>query len=246
MSKWFVKLRHTRAAKLRVFCFPYAGGGASIFRGIEKWLPAEVDVFAVQRPGREDRIGEEPYATMGPIIAALQREMVPYCDVPCIFVGYSLGGMEAFELGRAFQREGGLGLKHLLVCASRPPHLPSSRPPFHQLPYDEFIENMKLFSKTPKEILDNREWMEVFTPMLRADFALGFTHRCESDVKLKVDSTVFFGVRDVLISADKIRQWDTLLDGRVSYVDFSSGHFFIHEEAEKFREELVKTICGIL
>ncbi|MEJ2416255.1 MAG: thioesterase domain-containing protein [Exilibacterium sp.] len=219
MSKWFVKLRHTRAAKLRVFCFPYAGGGASIYRGIEKWLPAEVDVFAVQRPGREDRIGEEPYATMGPIIAALQREMVPYCDVPCIFVGYSLGGMEAFELGRAFQCEGGLGLKHLLVCASRPPHLPSSRPPFHQLPYDEFIET---------------------------DFALGFTHRCESDVKLKVDSTVFFGVRDVLISADKIRQWDTLLDGRVSYVDFSSGHFFIHEEAEKFREELVKTICGIL
>jgi medium-chain acyl-[acyl-carrier-protein] hydrolase len=47
--------------RLRLFCFPYAGGGASIYHGWRRWLPEWIDVCPIQLPGREDRIREPPF-----------------------------------------------------------------------------------------------------------------------------------------------------------------------------------------
>ena len=43
----------------RLFVFPYAGGGASVFRNWQKEFK-DINVFAAQYPGREDRIAEDP------------------------------------------------------------------------------------------------------------------------------------------------------------------------------------------
>ena len=39
--------------KIRIFCFPYAGGGASAYRNWGTYLPDYVGVYPIQIPGRE-------------------------------------------------------------------------------------------------------------------------------------------------------------------------------------------------
>ena len=58
-------------ARLRLFCFPYAGGGAMIYRTWYQEFPASIDVCPVQLPGREQRLREKPYTRLEPLIEEL-------------------------------------------------------------------------------------------------------------------------------------------------------------------------------
>lgn len=50
--------------KIRIFCFPYAGGGASAYRNWGTYLPNYVGVYPIQIPGRENRITEKALTDM--------------------------------------------------------------------------------------------------------------------------------------------------------------------------------------
>jgi surfactin synthase thioesterase subunit len=41
--------------RLRLFCFPYAGSGTSIYRGWTAAMPRAIEVWPVALPGREHR-----------------------------------------------------------------------------------------------------------------------------------------------------------------------------------------------
>jgi medium-chain acyl-[acyl-carrier-protein] hydrolase len=48
-----VRIRARRpAARLRLFCFPYAGSGAAIYRDWPAGFPPSIEVCAVELPGR--------------------------------------------------------------------------------------------------------------------------------------------------------------------------------------------------
>jgi medium-chain acyl-[acyl-carrier-protein] hydrolase len=237
MSDWFIKLQHTPKARIRVFFFHYAGGGASIFRGWERHFSREIDVFAVQSPGRENRYSAPPIASIERKVALLREEIAPYLDLPCIFVGHSMGALLAFELARAIESGGAHGkLAHLVLSAARAPHLPRVKPLMAGLSHDAFIEQVKMFSRTPHDILDNREIMEVFMPMLRADFTLSESCAFRPEPRLAAPATVFSGVDDDAVPIADAGAWDHLLAQGADYVTFDGGHFFIHGEQARFIE----------
>ena len=63
--------------EMRMFCFPYAGGGASIYRGWGASLPADIEVCPVQLPGRESRLRDQPFDHIGPMVAAIADALRP-------------------------------------------------------------------------------------------------------------------------------------------------------------------------
>jgi len=69
-SPWFVRFKRNHQARLRLFCFPYAGGSAGLF---EPWGRAfeGVDVVGVQLPGRSNRVNEKPLDSLTEIVAQL-------------------------------------------------------------------------------------------------------------------------------------------------------------------------------
>jgi surfactin synthase thioesterase subunit len=111
--------------RLRVLCFPHAGGGASAFRGWTRDQPPGVDIRAVQLPGREDRI-REPFPED---ILALCEALLPSLDVPYVLVGNSLGALVAFELARQFQQRYFLPPIRLVAVGARPPGTEYQPPP---------------------------------------------------------------------------------------------------------------------
>ncbi len=103
-SPWLIRNRRDSDARLRLFCFSYAGGGASVFRLWAAGLPKGVEVCAVQLPGRENRIAEPLISSIDELTPLLCDALLQHCDLPFVFFGHSTGALTAFELSRELRR----------------------------------------------------------------------------------------------------------------------------------------------
>src|SRR5262245_13119588 len=82
----------------RLFCFPYAGGPASIYRDWGNKLPASIEVHPVQLPGHGNRLREPLSKSVEPLVKSLAEELKPYLEVPFSLFGHSMGAIISFEL----------------------------------------------------------------------------------------------------------------------------------------------------
>ena len=135
MSVWFMP-EVVPNALIRVFCFSYAGGGASTFRSWPR--DASLGVVPVQLPGRENRMGEAPLTSMSEVVEQVAEAMKPWIGTPYALFGHSLGARIAFEVARFMRLHGESLPIHLFVSGSRSPEIPEPRP-LHDLDEDEFL-----------------------------------------------------------------------------------------------------------
>jgi medium-chain acyl-[acyl-carrier-protein] hydrolase len=246
LNGWAIFPKPDPNARLRLFCFPYAGGGASIFSPWVRILPPEVEVVAVQPPGRESRLSEKPYSDLTQLVDAMHRELRPYFDKPFAFFGHSNGGMMAFELARTLRREGGPMPLHLFASGRPAPQLELDEPPIHHLPHDEFIEELRRFAGTPEEILQNAEIMELIMPLLRADFALGETYVYTPEPPLDLPISAYGGVQDEEVSEEQVAAWREQTSGEFRMKMFPGGHFFLNEDRALVLAELARELRPLL
>ncbi len=246
LNGWAIFPRPEPNARLRLFCFPYAGGGASIFSPWVRILPPEVEVVAVQPPGRESRLSEKPYSDMTELVDAMHRELRPHFDKPFAFFGHSNGGLMAFELARTLRRAGGPMPLHLFGSGRPAPQLDLDEPPIHHLPHDEFIEELRRFAGTPEEILQNAEIMELIMPLLRADFALGETYVYTPEPPLDLPISAYGGVQDEEVSEEQVAAWREQTSGEFRMKMFPGGHFFLNEDRAVVLAELTRELRPLL
>ncbi|HET7462912.1 MAG TPA: alpha/beta fold hydrolase [Longimicrobium sp.] len=237
-SPWVVIPRPNPGARLRLFCFPYAGGGASIYTPWARLLPPEVEVVGVQLPGRENRIGETPIADLRELIPRMAEALVPFMDRPFALFGHSNGALMAFELTRLLRREGRTE-PALVVVSGRPAPQAGLEPPdFHTLPDAEFHDVLRRFKATPDEVLQNEEIMQLITPMLRADFAMGETYQYTPEPPLQTPLSAYGGRGDEDVPEWTVEAWGEQAAGGFRSVMFPGGHFFIHEDRDLVLAEL--------
>src|SRR5687767_1993710 len=80
--RWIPFHRNRPRTSLRLFCFPHAGGGASMYRRWQAGLPDEVEVCAVQLPGHETRISEPPLQSIDAVAEGAAKVLLSLSDVP--------------------------------------------------------------------------------------------------------------------------------------------------------------------
>jgi medium-chain acyl-[acyl-carrier-protein] hydrolase len=245
-SPWVVLPKPNPAARLRLFCFPYAGGGASIYAPWGRLLPPEVEVVAVQLPGRESRIGEPPVSDLRELVPRFAEALAPFMDRPFAFFGHSNGGLMAFELTRLLRRQGRT-LPLLLVTSGRPaPQVTLEGPELHALPEPEFRDMLRRFNGTPEEVLQNEEIMQLITPMLRADFSLGETYVYTPEPPLSVPIAAYGGRMDGEVPTWAVEAWRDQAAGDYRDIMFPGGHFFINENRDQVLAELTRDLRGAL
>src|SRR3954447_1958571 len=120
---WLPYTEPSQQARLRLFCFPYAGGAASIFRSWADDLPPEIEVCPIQLPGREGRFREAPFTRLAPLVDALTLALLPHLNVPYALFGHSLGALISFELVRRLQRQNVARPAHLFVSGHNAPQI---------------------------------------------------------------------------------------------------------------------------
>lgn len=226
---WIAFRKPRPHARLRLFCFSYAGGGASVYRTWQQDLPPEIEVCPVQLPGREGRLKEERFRRLEPLIAALTPALVPYLDLPFAFFGHSLGAIVAYEVAQKLRAEHGQGPLCLLVSARRAPHVPPDDEPMYDLPSEEFRERLNEFEGTPAEVLAHPELMELLEPMLRADFEVNDTYEAGDHAPLDCPVTAFGGLEDQDVSREMIEAWRETTTGAFRLRMFPGGHFYLHD-----------------
>src|SRR5262249_34945814 len=120
---WLVFPRPVATPRARLFCFPFAGAGATAFRAWAEALPADIELVAVEPPGRAGRIAEAPVTSVKMFTDGLFPSLLAHLDRPFAFFGHCLGGVTAFESAWRLHEEHGAMPCHLFVSAARPPHL---------------------------------------------------------------------------------------------------------------------------
>ncbi len=212
--------------KIRLFCFPYAGGGASIYRKWPDLLSENIEICAVQPPGRENRISEEPVSNIHVLVQHILSSIENILDLPFALFGYSTGALVAFELARALREKKMPVPVFLFVAAARAPHIPEPFP-LHDLPDDKFIEGLKRFSGTPDVVLQNREVMDFYMPLLRADLAIEETYRHISSSPLDIPIAAFYGSDDKEGGKEVVAPWEQYTSQTFSLHEITGGHFFL-------------------
>jgi medium-chain acyl-[acyl-carrier-protein] hydrolase len=231
LDVWLPYRRPNPAARVRLICLPFAGGGASAFRSWPDSLPLTVDVCAVQPPGRETRFREPPYNRLRPLVTALADALAPLFDIPVALYGHSMGAMTAFELAREFRRRGGSKPARLIVTGRVAPHVPPRRRPLHTLPDAEFRTELKELSGTPAAVLESDELMRLYLPLLRADFAAHETYRYVEEPPLDCPILVVFGADDSLAPPDDLSGWRQHTNAGFESHVVPGGHFFLQTHA---------------
>lgn len=227
-TTWLAESGRDARARVRLFCFPYAGGSDLIFRRWPELLPPEVDVCPVRLPGRGARAGESPYADMHDLVAALLPVMAERLGRSFALFGHSMGGAIAFEAARRLRREHGVEPRHLFISGRRAPHLGHTRRPIYNLPEPEFKRELRRLNGMPAELFDEPEIMELLLPLLRADVTLSQTYGCEARPSLTCPLTVYGGLLDTQDDRAGLEAWREHTSGAFNLRMFDGDHFFIN------------------
>jgi medium-chain acyl-[acyl-carrier-protein] hydrolase len=234
-SKWFERLPGTRDEALRLFCFPYAGGSAQVFRNWQRHFSPAVALSLAHLPGRAARIGEPAMKAVKPLVSALADAIIPQLPQTYAFWGHSMGALISFELARELRRRGQRGPVALFVSGRRAPQLPGSDRTTFNLPEREFIAELRRLNGTPNELLDHSELKNLFLPTIRADFELVETHVYEPEAPLTCPIHAYGGLQDETVPEGNMRAWQEQTSRAFKMRMFPGDHFFIHTAADLMR-----------
>lgn len=244
VSKWVVCSHPRSDPKLRLLCFPHAGGSARVFYDWAKLLPSTIEVCAIELPGRGRRLFETPFSNIDLLLTVLGPELLSFLDIPFACFGHSLGARIAFESCRWLHEMAQLTPQHFWVAAARAPHLPPNRPPIHALPDSDFIFELRQYSGTPDDVLNNSEIMALMLPALRADFSLLETYKYRPSNQFNFPITCFWGQQDDIAPQLDVAAWQQYTNA-FSLESVSGGHFFPHESMfpQRLLSGLMKFDC---
>lgn len=241
-NPWFPLRSAHPNPRLRLFCLPHAGGGALSYRPWGPAFPPDVEVVAVQPPGREGRLFEAGFERMELLVRAVADALRPLLDRPYILFGHSMGALTAYELTRLLRREGQPAPAHLVVSGCVAPHLPSRRRAIHGLPDAEFKEELRKLNGTPQEVLENQELLSLLMPPLRRDFTVVETYVHAPEPALDVPLSAFGGDQDPNVLPEDLEGWAAHTTAAFQMQIFPGDHFYLHRPGSQLRPTVVTLV----
>ncbi len=228
-SAWFVTPYKKPHARFRLFCFPHAGGAASAYFRWGSFFDAQVT--ALQLPGREGRMAERPVDDLKQVVEAVAQAIA--CDEdrrPFAFFGHSMGALLAYETAREMRRRQAVLPFCLLVSGRAPPSHISDESMLHQLPDQQFIDELdRRFSGVPVILREEPELMSLFLPVIRADLKMLETHTYVDETPLDVPLGAFCGREDARARLELLQNWAEFTTQWRGAKEFAGGHFYLHQ-----------------
>jgi surfactin synthase thioesterase subunit/glycosyltransferase involved in cell wall biosynthesis len=232
---WFPTLDAKSRARLRLFCFPHAGGGAVAYRRWVDALPG-TEVVPVVLPGRETRLAEAPFEDLRELIDALTPVIRPFAESPYAFFGHSMGAGIAFELARSLRRMGLPLPKVLIVSSARAPQDRTEESRKKEPSDAELIEELAGLGTLTREALD------LAFPILRADSRLYRNYVYQPEAPLEIPIAAYGGASDTSIAPDQLDRWRE--QTTVSFIrrEFEGGHFYLQSDPHAVLECLQRDL----
>ncbi len=211
-------------ARPRIFCFPCAGAGASLYTPWIAAAAAWAEVVPVQYPGREELADLPPLRSLTELASAL-ADRLPEESAPFAFYGYSLGALAAFALARELRRRGRAVPAHLFLAGCGLPAAAENRS-FHRLDDESFLEavagHLSLDSRP-----ETRDIARTLLPVLRADIEmLESFHPLPEEPPLACPVSILTGAEDPVTPRESVMRWHEMTTGDFHLRRFPGRHDF--------------------
>ena len=232
-------------ATCRVFCFPYAGGGASIVRTWPAPVPASLEICSFELPGREDRLREAPFDRLDVLVQVLLSVLRPYLDKPFALFGHSMGALISYELACQLSQRYGMSPIHLFVAGRHAPHVPDVETPLHHLAASLFLAEVRQrYDGIPEAVWQDAEFMTMMLPLLRADFTLieTYTHRMNDALPSAISA--FGGLEDASVSQQDLLAWREQTRGAFKLCMLPGDHFFLNQDASPLLAAIAQDLAN--
>lgn len=228
--KWFLTPEARASASFQLFCFPYAGGSAAVFRDWGRLLPGDVEVQALQLPGRGWRVRESPRTDMVELADEVAAAVADRADRPFALFGHSMGAWLAFLVAGRLESLG-RAPRGLFASGRQGPSMGCTEPPLRQLSDPDFLKQVQArYGAIPAAILEAPDVLELLLPSLRADVEAleRYVHRPGRPLSCPV--TAFGGLHDPLVSSDQLDSWALETSGAFRVETFPGGHFYFRTD----------------
>ena len=217
---------------VRLFCLPFAGGGATEYTRWQDAFDNHIEVCPVELPGRQTRWREAPERNIEPLVDGLAAAIADELDRPYALFGHSMGGLVAFELARALRRRGRAEPAVLFVSASRAPQISRELHRISDAATSEVLARLKSLGGLPDELQTEPELLEVLLPTLRADFSVCEQYKYVSESPLSCPIVAFAGADDRDTTPAMMAPWREQTVAFYAPCLLPGGHFFLRSERD--------------
>lgn len=236
---WVRSLTAVADPPVRVVCFPHSGGSARSFGDWAEVMPPEVELVAVQYPGRGDRFVEPPVADVPAMARGVAMELLRLPRSDTVLFGHSLGAVVAYETALLL-RDMGEEPGRLCVSACLPPGRLANRG-LHLAPDDEFWAALCRLGGIEPAVAEDAELRELLAPVLRSDLRAHATYRPRPGTRpLSCPVSCYHGAGDPLLDQARLVGWAGVTAGAFTSTVRPGGHFHLSTEVA----ELVQDVLG--
>ena len=236
-NSWLTQRIKNPQARLRLFCYPHAGGGASSFNPWRAHLPSTVELCPLEPPGRWTRHAEPPLRRIDELVESFISELRGLLDLPYVLFGHSVGGFAMFE---AAHRLATLGAspRHLIVAAREAPQFPLVHRMQH-LPEDELIATLgEVYGAARMSAMADPEIRALFLPALRADLEALETYDGANKGPIAAPLSAFYGRSDPTFDESRVQGWNAHTTAPFEAMVLEGDHFFVHAAESGFLNHL--------
>lgn len=235
--RWFRCYEPRPGARIRLFCFPHAGGTATSFRAWTRDLPPEIELHAIELPGRENRLRENAFDQMPLLADAVAEVAVAMLDRPAAFFGHSLGAFVAYEVVHRLEAWRRAPVARLFASGQTAPHRRRGGTR-HLWSDDRLWDELRRLGGTDSAVLDDPFVREVVLPALRSDYRLGETYDAGTSPALLTPISILVSEEDPEVTIEEAQAWCERTRGDCTLHRFPGDHFYL-----TVHEPVVDAIC---
>ncbi len=250
-GSWLIVVGARADPRLRLFCFPFAGGGSAVYRSWERFIDPTIEVVAIEPPGRLGRITEPPVTDMKEFVDQLLSEMGELLDRPFAFFGHCLGALTMYETARRLIHKTKFRPDHLFASGARPPDRIADQNRFeecvmHDLfklaefriglpayaqPDDVFAELIRHFNiQATEQLLGDPDLRRLMVPVVRAEFQMATNYHFVREPPWDVPITCFAAKGDPYVSRRHALGWGRFTNSRLQVHIREGAHFAVVDD----------------
>jgi surfactin synthase thioesterase subunit len=243
-NQWVRRYHPAPDAPVRLVCLAHAGGSASYFHPVSRRFSPDVDVVAIQYPGRQDRRHEPCVTDIGELADLITAELRALPARPTVFFGHSMGAVLGFETIWRLEQASGPGGHALIASGRRGPSTVRDERIAAESD-DGLIREIRKLNGTASAALADVDVLRMALPSLRGDYQAIESYRCPADRVIDAPITVLTGDADPKTTVEEALVWYQHTTGAHRIRVFPGGHFFLQEHQFATNEEIAAEIRAI-
>lgn len=225
-----------------LFCLPYAGGSETIFYRWNNYLNTSIKLYPIGLKGRGQRFNETFYESLKEAVDDIFNEIKDMIYHDYAIYGHSMGSLLAYELYYKINEMGAKKPMHIFFSGYKAPNIVRKKEYIYTLSNYDFMNKIIELGGTPKELLKNKELLEIYIPILRNDFKIIETYEYKQKIdKIGCNISVLNGKQDS-INLEDILAWNKHSSKKCRIYNFEGNHFFINNNVENITSIINSTL----